>query len=95
MSEGGKIVKTNCPRGDKIGEKSYPRRVKLLGKMSDGVKLDKTVWGSQEKNMCEGGKKSCFASEGVRKIPVFVQGVEIIPILSEGVMESFLPLLFF
>jgi len=38
--------------------------------------------------MSEGGKKSCFVTEGV--IPVFGKGVEKIPILSEGVTEIFL-----
>jgi len=51
--------------GGKMGEKSCPRRVKLT----------KNCHGGHKKKTCpRGGNKSCFVSEGVRKIPVFVQG---------------------
>jgi len=65
-----------------MGEKSCPRRGKNDKKLSEGGKIGgKTVWGGKigqnchKKKMClRGVKKSCLVSEGVRKIPVFVQG---------------------
>jgi len=55
------------------------------------------VWGvTREKKLSEGGKKNhVLCPRGVRKIPVFGQEVEKIPILSEGVTEIFLPSCFF
>jgi len=59
---GGKIEEKKLSEGGKIGGKNCPRGGGKIGLNCLG--------GSQEK----GGKKSCFVSEGVRKIPVFVQG---------------------
>jgi len=72
---GGKIDK-KLSEGGKIGGKNCLR----------GVKLDKTVRGSQEKNMSEGGKKSCFVSEG---------GKENTHFCPRGSLRISLPLLFF
>jgi len=56
MSEGVKWVK-KAIRGGKIYKK-LSEGVKLTKNCPREVKLEKTVWGSQEKNMSEGGKKS-------------------------------------
>jgi len=64
---------------------------KIYKKLSEGDKIGQNCLGSQEKTCPMGVNKSCFVSEGVRKIPVFGQGVEKLPILSEGVTKIFLP----
>jgi len=48
-------------KGGKIGGKNCLR----------GLKLVKTVWGAQEKNMSEEGEKICFVSEGGKENTLF------------------------
>jgi len=70
----------NCPRGGKIDIKTV-RGGKIGGKNClRGVKLDKPVWGSQEKNMFKGGKKNhVLCQRGVRKIPRGVKKSQFCP----------------
>jgi len=56
---GGKIEEKNCPRGINWREK---------------LKLDKTVRGSQEKNMSEGVKNPVFVSKGDKENTRFCPG---------------------
>jgi len=80
-----------CQRGVKLTKKC-PRGQNRREKLSEGGKLDKTVWGGHKKKTSPRGLKNpVLCLRVVRKIPVFGQGVEKIPILSEGVTKIFLP----
>jgi len=63
VSEGG-IILEKMSEGGKIGRKNCPK----------GVKLDKTVWGSQEKTCPCGVKIICIVSEGGKENTRFCPG---------------------